>query len=122
MRRCGATFPGHDPSDILAILDQYGAEGHETGRERVQLAILKLSDGDEEKLRDFLQIAKQDYRDVLYWSEYPGQAKRGYVNPAELDDEVRRELREIIEHDWQQYQRWLQGTDEPNTIDHIDQH
>ena len=44
-------------------------------RERVQLAILKLSDGNEDKLREFVAVAKRDYRDVLFWAEYPEEAR-----------------------------------------------
>jgi hypothetical protein len=68
-------FPRSDSSSILALLEQYGVESHERERERVQLAIVNLSDGDESKLRYFLAIAKQDYRDVLFWSEQPEEAK-----------------------------------------------
>ena len=59
-------FPARQESEIIAILDLYGSETHESERERVQLAILKLSEGDEDKLLHFVGAAKQDYRDVLY--------------------------------------------------------
>ncbi len=67
-------FPGTPVATILEILDLYGIEPHEGERERVQLAILKLSEGDENKLLNFLEAAKQDYRDVLYWTEYSQEA------------------------------------------------
>ena len=60
---------------VLKLLDSYGVESYERERERVQLAILKLSDGNEEKLREFIAIAKRDYRDVLFWAENPDEAK-----------------------------------------------
>ncbi len=53
---------------IMTVLDQYQAEPG--GRERVQMAILKLSGGDLEKLRHYLKRAQDDFRDVLYWAEY----------------------------------------------------
>jgi hypothetical protein len=34
----------------MEILDLYGIESHEGERERVQIAILKLSEGDDDKL------------------------------------------------------------------------
>ena len=40
----------------------------------MQFAIINLSEGDEGKLRYFLGVAKQDYRDVLFWSEYPEES------------------------------------------------
>ena len=69
------TFPESSQSHVLALLDTYGVESYERERERVQLAILKLSDGNEEKLREFITVAKRDYRDVLFWAENPEEAK-----------------------------------------------
>ena len=37
----------------------------------MQLAILKLSAGDEERLLYLTGVAKQDYRDVLMWADNP---------------------------------------------------
>lgn len=64
-----AKFPEPDPALVLSILDEYGREAHEQERERVQVAILNLSAGDEGKLLNNVAAAKQDYRDVLMWSE-----------------------------------------------------
>lgn len=41
------------------------------GRERVQVAILKVSVGDVNRLMTAVAAAKRDYRDVLWWAEYP---------------------------------------------------
>src|SRR5881227_2002855 len=69
------TFPECARSRVLELLDSYGIEAYERERERVQLAILKLSEGNEEKLREFVAVAKRDYRDVLFWAENPEEAK-----------------------------------------------
>ena len=69
------TFPESAHSRVLELLDSYGVESYERERERVQLAILKLSEGNEEKLREFVAVAKRDYRDVLFWAENPEEAK-----------------------------------------------
>jgi predicted Fe-Mo cluster-binding NifX family protein len=69
------TFPESSRSRVLELLDSYGIESYERERERVQLAILKLSEGNEEKLREFVAVAKRDYRDVLFWAENPEEAK-----------------------------------------------
>ena len=61
-------FPGSDATAMLAVLDLYGAQAHERERERVQLAVIALSEGNEDKLLYFLNIAKNDYRDVLHWA------------------------------------------------------
>ena len=62
-------FPGSDLAAIVELLDHYGTEPYERERERVQLAILALSQGSEDKLLQFIQAAKTDYRDVLSWVE-----------------------------------------------------
>jgi hypothetical protein len=69
------SFPESVHSRVLELLDTYGIESYERERERVQLAILKLSDGSEEKLREFVAVAKRDYRDVLFWADNPDEAK-----------------------------------------------
>ena len=64
-----AAFPHSDAAAILGVIDLYGTEPHERERERVQLAIVALSHGSEEKLLEFIQTAKTDYRDILCWAE-----------------------------------------------------
>src|ERR1700737_5599288 len=68
-------FPEGSRARVLALLDGFGVESLERERERVQLAILKLSEGNEEKLREFIAVAKRDYRDVLFWAEYPEESR-----------------------------------------------
>ena len=69
------TFPESNWPRVLELLDNFGVEPYEREREGVQLAILKLSEGNEEKLREFVAVAKRDYRDVLFWAEYPEEAR-----------------------------------------------
>ncbi|MGA7669282.1 MAG: hypothetical protein WBW04_02605 [Nitrolancea sp.] len=64
-------FPNDDPVNVMAVLDEYGVEPYERECERVQRAIIRLAEGDLDKLRKYLHVAKQDYRDVLFWAEYP---------------------------------------------------
>jgi len=45
---------------------------------------LKLSGGSEEKLREFVAVAKRDYRDVLFWSENP--TKRDWDTPEKRNE------------------------------------
>ena len=85
-----AAFAAGARDRVLAMVDTYGRKPHERERERVQLAILKLSEGDEAKLGYFLSVAKQDYRDVLFWADNPTEAK--------LDTpEKRRRVRESLQ-------------------------
>jgi hypothetical protein len=86
----GILFPAEARDRVLAMVDAYGSAPHERERERVQLAIVRLSEGDEAKLGYFLSVAKQDYRDVLFWADNPAEAK--------LDTpEKRRRVRELLQ-------------------------
>ena len=104
-------FPSDDPAEVLSILDLYGAEQHEYERERVQLACLKLSEGNKDALLNAVETAKSDYRDVLSAAEYPGFDRIGFVGVDKLDAEGRRKL---IYEDLHQYLSWLHDTDEPD--------
>jgi hypothetical protein len=83
-------FPRAKARSLLDLLDAYGHEPHHRERERVQLAIVKLSEGDEDKLRYFLAVATRDYRDVLFWCDHPEEAK--IDTPGK-----RRRVRELLE-------------------------
>lgn len=66
-------FPDSEVPAVMQMLDGYGAVSSEPEPARVQLAILKLSEGEKSKLQHYVEAAKRDYRDVLYWSENPAQ-------------------------------------------------
>jgi hypothetical protein len=70
-------FPREDPEHILAMLNEYGRESHHRERDRVQIGILILSEGDLKKLRANIDLACLDYRDVLMAAYYsPPDKKR----------------------------------------------
>jgi hypothetical protein len=98
-------FSQENPDDVMEILDLYGVESYERERDRVQLAILKLCEGSQEKLLHYLDVAKNDYRDVLAWAEYPDAMRLSVAETDALDTQSRRELEE---RDRQQYLVWLQ--------------
>jgi hypothetical protein len=85
-----ATFPKGSRTRAWELLDTYGLTAHEGERERVQLAILKLSQGNEEKLRRCVDGAKRDYRDALLLAEYAEEAKMD-------TPEKRQKVRELFE-------------------------
>lgn len=70
-----AGFPKESWARVLELIDRYGVESYERERERVQLAILKLSAASEDKVREYMAVAKRDYRDVLFWAEYPEESR-----------------------------------------------
>src|SRR5881398_3047003 len=88
------TFPESNWENVIQLLDEYGVEPYERERERVQLAILKLSEGNEEKLREFVAVAKRDYRDVLFWAENPEEAK---LDTPEKRERIKERMKKMFE-------------------------
>ena len=98
-------FPPEQFDAVMNLLNEYGAEGWQRERPRVQLAALKLAGGDLKKLRYQIDSAKCDYRDVLSGAEYPGYSRKctGLRQPSP------EERKQVIENDWKQYHSWLKG-------------
>lgn len=67
-------FPESESDAVMRQIDAYGVNPDEPEKARVQLAILKLSQGSMEKLAYFVDAARRDYRDLLFWSENPETA------------------------------------------------
>ena len=97
-------FPAQPRAVMLGLLDQYGILPSEPERDRVQIAILKLSDSDPDKLAELVALAKRDYRDVLAAAEYPEQSRAGGRNTPPAED-----LARIRQEDRRQYLDWLRG-------------
>lgn len=85
------------------MLGEYGTDSWHRESDRVRLAALKLASGSLGKLRQAIETAKSDYRDVLAVAEYPDYFKR-VPRPGVLSPE---QERRIVESDWKQYQDWL---------------
>ena len=62
-------FESSSANGIIKLLDQYECT-NDDGRARVQMACLKLSEGNIDKLKHYVEQARMDFRDVLYWAEY----------------------------------------------------
>ena len=96
-------FP--DPAkarEALAVLDTYGTEGWHGEKDRVQLALLKISEGDIEKLRLYTRGAQSDYRDTLVPAEYPEEWQASSKTPPA-------EMAAIRQRDREQYEAWLRS-------------
>lgn len=104
LKKVNRYWPDVDPQEIMEILDRYGVERYERGRARVQLAILKLSQGDRDRLEAYVKMAKRDYRDVLAYAEYPEEMRTGPVAMRQLSAEEAKALRR---RDKAQYRQWL---------------
>ena len=104
LRVIGRDFADIPEAEVLAELDRYGAADWQRERDRVQLAILKLADGDFAALQQHTDVACTDYRDVLAAAEYPAYSQHGWPSPSAGAARA-----EMFEADWDQYRKWLQG-------------
>jgi hypothetical protein len=104
LKKVGDVFPGGPIDEALEILDKYGSEQWEEAGERVHLAILKLSKGSLDPLKELIKLAKLDPRDVIAHAEYPEFSKLGFSGVDKLSASERAAL---IERDRRQYEQWL---------------
>lgn len=97
-------FPQLKPSEIEDVLKGYNSES-ERGKNRVYASILKLSNGNIKLIREYVEKANIDYRDVIALSEYPNYSE--YAFEDELPVQKKKQL---IDDDWKQYEAWLDKT------------
>ena len=88
-------------TEVISTLNLYGVESYEQEAIRVRLAILKLADDDLEQVKINTNYAKQDFRDVLLWAEYPRQAGKCSM-PAGPKKQ------KLIDADRAEYEEWLE--------------
>jgi hypothetical protein len=103
IQKVEALFPAERRDAVLDALDRYAGDAPE-GRARVQLAILKASNGDHEQLREWVDVAQRDFRDVLAAAEYPGQMALGFTGMSALPATERDR---IVRQDREQWLAWL---------------
>ncbi len=96
-------FPTEAFARVICVLDEYGAEDWHREKDRVQLAVLKLSGGSEETLRRAVEAAKCDFRDILAPAEYPNYTKKMF----HIDKLSSAEQKSIVDADLKQYAEWL---------------
>jgi hypothetical protein len=87
---------------VLAALDEHDRQWDGAPSARIRLAILKVAAGDRSRLRESVQDAIEDYRDVLAAAEYPR-----YSREIGFDDAPDALRRKVIYADWAQYCMWL---------------
>ena len=106
-RKIAHTWPDH-VDDIMALLDRIGVHGASASElVRVQLAVLKLCEGEREEIGELVEMASRDYRDALAYAEYPEQMTNGPVSPVGLSDGEANSNRARIARDREQYLAWL---------------
>lgn len=98
-------FPKVEHCEVLVVLDEYGVETGHRECYRVQLAALKLANGNLKRLKYAIEDAKRDYRDVLAPAEYPSYLKETSIASRPAPDA--QAMQRIFDEDWAQYQDWL---------------
>lgn len=104
-------FPSPLYDEAVTTLDMYQDELSPWGLERVQLAVLKLSGGKIDRLRDLMDAAVGDPRDVIAPAEYPNFYRIGFVGVEKLDSKG---VRKLKEDDLSQLLAWLLSTEDPD--------
>lgn len=84
------------------ILLKYGKQKTEPEADRVRLAILKLSGADLACLQETMKNAKQDYREIIGWAEFPSQTIAGSLAEGSKKDR-------LVQSDLAQYQEWIES-------------
>jgi len=112
-RKVRSLFPAAQYSDVIHLLEKECARNlplHEDADpqklERVRLAVVKLSGGNLAEMRNQVDVAKRDWRDVLAIAEEPEAFKIGLVALSKLDAEARAALNA---RDQKQYDDWLRN-------------
>ncbi len=87
----------------LSILEEFGKQDRNCPSPRVRVAILKLANGDLDRLLNETKNAIEDYRDVLSEAEYPRYSREvGFNDAPEAVEQA------VIDDDWRQYREWLE--------------
>jgi hypothetical protein len=84
---------------ILALFSRYA--GPEP--DRVKLGVLKVADGNIERIRSLIRLAADDWRDLLCEAEYPLSSKRWG-----LKDKAPEKYDQLLAKEQAEYEAWLQ--------------
>ena len=119
----GGFRPDPEPSDIESLvhrvfpparvefvvnhLDNYGKKKHETDLGSVRLDIVKLSDGDADKIPALVKKAKTDFRDIILMAENPNALELYLLKSKSSSDSSKQESRETADADLRQFGMWL---------------
>ena len=95
-------FGDHRVAEVQAILSRYGANDWQREKARVHLAILKLAKGDLDSLKQQMEAAFSDYRDLLCNAEY-----RRYSDLPWSTNRDPKTEQQAIRDDWDEYHNWL---------------
>jgi hypothetical protein len=89
-------FPQYAPAEILQLLDNDIPSFF--GLERVQLDILKLSDGDTDKLHYYIELAKsqRDFMKVINLAEFPESSSGIFTTKISFGVSIKKKSKETF--------------------------
>jgi hypothetical protein len=99
-------FPAEEFADVMAILNEYVPRYNDRPF-TVQLAALRLANGSVPRLRNAIESARLDYRDVIMPAVCPSYSKIGGILRKDRRGPSERERRKIFESERQQYEDWI---------------
>lgn len=70
---------------------------------RTKAAILKLADGNFDKIKGLIKEANADPRDVIAYAEFPRSMNMGWTEKRTMTPEEKEEVRQ---KDWEEYLEW----------------
>ena len=112
-------FPNQDQSEIMALLDTVGywfdrnkKSMPDVLRAQTQLAALKLAGKNFSLLRDYVEQAKSDYRNVIGPAENPSLLRLGVMAYEHLS---LADLQQTLEDEMREYIAWLNNEEETDT-------
>lgn len=91
--------------EIWQILNDFEGDSEE-GSCRIRLDALKLSGGHRDKLKENINAAKSDFREVLVLAENPRASGLGIVAYVRLSDE---EKDRLTDEDLKEYVTWVEN-------------
>jgi hypothetical protein len=94
-------------SDARAKLSRYGEEPHHAEPGRVRLGILYLVAQQPNKLDRYLQLADEDYRDLLAAAEYPYSRSRWSLKKQDP-----KKYRRLQQQERGEYEAWVESLDQ----------
>lgn len=76
LRVIDVDFPQSQHEAVIMVLKRYGDQECHREHDRVRLAALRLADRSIEQLKQAIDVARVDYRDILAWAESPNEMDR----------------------------------------------
>ncbi|MBC8871559.1 MAG: hypothetical protein H8E44_19210 [Planctomycetes bacterium] len=105
-RKISEVFPAEDAAALLQVLDQCDTKRAADDTARVQLAILKLSQGNRDSLLALIDKAAADVDDLMYRAERPMEYG---LSLAEYKALAMPALQAMRQMDREAYLSWLGG-------------